>query len=90
MNTSANVSEYSIYKNNKCVGNFSQNNLCENRYHKLLKYQPLNEHTIMEFIYVEDNYNDCIEEDEPINLEDFLKKNILFNKVIKEYFKSKI
>lgn len=84
MSTSANVIEYTIYKDGKSVGRFSKNVLC--KYPdcaELLKYQPLNEHQILCWGY--DEEEELWEEDVE-NLESYLKKMIHYNKYIKEYF----
>jgi hypothetical protein len=88
MTTSANVIEYTIYNINnveKPVGRFSKHILCKYPdYAELLKYQPLNEHTIQAWGYDEEEDE---WEDEPENLEDFLKPMIPTNKKIRAYFK---
>jgi hypothetical protein len=50
---------------------------------ELLKYQPLNEHTIQAWGYDEEEEE---WEDEPENLEEFLKPMVVSNKKIREYF----
>lgn len=81
--TSANVIQYSIFKDEKEVGSHRENVMCKSNYESLLKYVPLKDHTIMAWGYdEEDEYWD----EEPVNLETFLKKMVLFNKIIKEYF----
>lgn len=84
MSTSANVIEYTIYKDDKEVGNFRKHMLCRLPDHAdLLKYQPLNEHTIQPWGYDEEE-DEWYDEEE--NLEDFLRKISKFNKKLKEYF----
>lgn len=85
MTTSANSIEHSIYKGEENVGNFRKNVMCSKPdYAELLKYQPLNEHTIQAWGYDEEEDQ---WEDEPENLENFLKRMIPTNKKIREYFK---
>lgn len=83
MTTSANSIEYTIFKNEKCVGRFRVNVMCRYPdYAELLKYEPLHEHTIQAWGYDEE---DDQWEDEPENLEDFLKK-MKTNRWLKTYF----
>lgn len=83
MATSANVIEYTIFKNQKAVGRFSKNVMCRfPEYAELLKYQPLNEHEIQAWGYDEEEDE---WEDEPQNLEAFLTI-MKTNKWIKAYF----
>jgi hypothetical protein len=83
MSTSANSIEYSIYKDDKEVGHFSVNVMCRYPdYAELLKYQPLSEHTIQAWGYDEEEDE---WEDEPQNLEDFLR-GMKTNKWLKTYF----
>lgn len=85
--TSANVIEYTIFRDGKSVGSHRQNLMCKSNLSKLLDFQPLSEHTILAWGYdEEDEYWE--DEDGEENLEDFLKGNVLFDKEIKEYFKS--
>jgi len=84
MTTSANVIEYTIYKDEKHVGRFRKHLLCKYPdYAELLKYQPLSEHTIQAWGYdeEEEEWSDELE-----NLEDFLKTMINHNKWLKAYF----
>ena len=81
--TSANVTEYDIRKGDVYVGHHSENAMCKSHFEKLLKYEPLKEHTIYPYGYDEEEE---LWEDEPINLYDFLKGMVRFNKTIKEYF----
>jgi hypothetical protein len=84
MTTSANVIEYTIYKGKEQVGRFSKHLLCKYPdYAELLKYQPLNEYTIQAWGY--DEEEDEWEEN-PENLEKFLKGMILYNKWLRDYF----
>jgi hypothetical protein len=84
MTTSANSIEHSIYKGEKNVGNFRKNIMCRlPDYAELLKYQPLKDHTIQAWGYDEEEDQ---WEDEPENLEDFLKPMVASNKKIREFF----
>lgn len=84
MSTSANSIEYTIYKGKKSVGRFRKNIMCiKPDYAELLKYQPLNEHTIQCWGYDEEEVS---WEDEPEKLEDFLKRMIISNRKIREFF----
>jgi hypothetical protein len=81
--TSANVIEYTIYKNGKKVGHFRKHLLCKYPdYAELLKYQPLEEHKIQAWGYdeEEEEWEEDIED-----LKEFLKK-MIYNKWIKAYF----
>ena len=82
MTTSANVIEYIIEKNGGIVGYYRQNILCKTKYHELLKFKPISEHTIQAWWYDEEEDRN---EDEPINLETFLKG--IREKELFEYFK---
>lgn len=83
MTTSANSINYSIYKDGKQVGSFRINIMCRfPDYAELLKYQPLNEHTIQAWGYDEEE-EDWYDEEE--NLERFLK-GMKTNKWLKAYF----
>jgi len=83
MSTSANVIEYTIYKSEKSVGRFRKNVLCSYPdYAELLKYQPLDEHSILAWGYDEDEEE---WEGEIQNLETYLK-SIYGNKWINYYF----
>lgn len=82
--TSANVIEYTIERNGEAVGHFRKHLLCKlPDYSDLLKYTPLMEHTIRAWGYDEEEE---LWEDEPVNLEMFLRKMIPFNAVIRENF----
>lgn len=83
MSTSANVIEYRIEKGGQQVGSHRINIMCETYYEKLLIFHPLSEHTITPWGYDEEEE---YWEDEPIELEEFLRKLIPTNKIIKEYF----
>jgi hypothetical protein len=86
MSTSANVIEYSIYKDGENVGNFRKHMLCRlPDYADLLKYQPLDQHTIQAWGYDEE---DDEWEDEEVNLDTFLKGMVRYNKKIKEYYET--
>lgn len=86
MSTSANVIEFDIFKGDEIVGHFRKNLLVRlPAYSDLLKYQPLKDHSILACGYdEEDNY---WEDDEPENLETFLRERRLYDKQLKEYFK---
>jgi len=86
MSTSANVIEYQIKKDGKNVGHYRQNILCKTHFENLLKFEPLNEHTITPSGYDEE---DEYWEDETVNLEVFLSSLIKWNKLIGEYFDNK-
>jgi hypothetical protein len=84
MTTSANSIEHSIYKGEKNVGNFRKNVMCRlPDYAELLKYQPLKDHTIQVWGYDEEEET---WEDEPENLENFLKPMVVSNRKIREFF----
>lgn len=83
MSTSANVVEYRIEKDGKQVGNYRQNIMCAGRYEEMLKYQPLEEHTVTPYGYDEDE--DYWESDTQ-NLKIYLEKLSRSNKIIREYF----
>ena len=78
------IGKYTIKRNNETVGYYRQNILCKSRYHELLKYQPLSDHTITAWGYDEE---DELWENEPKNLKNFLEK--IREKKIIEYFKNK-
>lgn len=83
--TSATVTEYTISKNDQAVGHFRKNYMCrEPRYSELLKYQPLNEHEITSWGYDED---DDLWENDPENLEDFMRRCIHYDIDVRKYFK---
>ena len=67
--TSTNVTQYRIEKDGKKVGNHYQHAYCKTKWHELLKFEPLEEHTITP--YGEDE-EECYWEREPQNLRDFL------------------
>jgi hypothetical protein len=84
MTTSANVIEYTIYKNGEHAGSFRTHQLCKYPdYAELLKYQPLKEHTIVAWGYDEEEEEWCDEEE---NLEEKLKRMAAYNKWLKAYF----
>jgi hypothetical protein len=69
--TSANVTEYTIRdKDGNKVGKHYQNCLCKTKWHELLKFTPLEDHTITAWGYDEDEE---LWEDEPVNLLTFLR-----------------
>lgn len=85
--TSANVVEYVIYKKDDEVGQFRKHMYCRlPEYSDLLKYQPLEDHTIQAWGYDED---DEVWYDEEIRLDKFLFKIKNTNKKLKEYFNEK-
>jgi len=88
--TSANVVEFYIYnKVGENVGHFRKHLLTRlPDYADLLKYEPLQEHTILAYGY--DEEDEYWEDDEAENLWEFLHKMIPYNKKIKEYFETKI
>ncbi len=81
--TSANVVEYRIEKDGKTVGHHRQHLMCNDRSDELLKFKPLEEHTITAFGYDEEEE---YWEEEPENLDKYLKTCIPINKTIREYF----
>jgi hypothetical protein len=86
MSTSANVIEYSIFKEGEEVGSFRKHLMCKYPlYSDLLKYQPLNEYEILAWGYdeEEDYWED---ENGPKNLETYLKG--IREKELIEYFKT--
>ena len=83
MSTSANVIEYRIEKDGIQVGNYRQNVMCKSRYEELLKYEPLQDHTITPYGYDEE---EDYWEDDTQNLKTYLEKLSRTNKVIREYF----
>lgn len=88
MSTSANVIEFTIYKDGESVGNFRKHMLTRlPDYADLLEYQPLNEHQILSWGY--DEEDEYWEDDEMDNLEEFLRRMIPYNKKIAEYFERK-
>lgn len=69
--TSANVVEYTIRDSlGKKVGSHSQHCYCKTRWHELLKFTPLESHTIQEWGYDEDEE---YWENAPKNLLTFLR-----------------
>lgn len=86
MTTSANVIEHSIIKDGKEVGTFRKNVLCRlPDYADLLKYQPLEAHTITTWGY--DEEEDEWEGDEQ-RLDKFLSSMRVFNKKLKIHFEN--
>lgn len=70
MSTSANVTEYTIRRNNKIVGNHSQHHLCKYSHHELLAFTPPSDFTIQASWTDEDEVEyDC--DEMPLN--DFLQ-----------------
>jgi len=69
--TSANVTIYVIRKGDKIVGEHSQHSYCKAHWEKLLKYQPLADHTIQWTWRDEDEE---LHEKDPEPLVDFLEK----------------
>ena len=69
--TSANVIKYTIRDaDNRVVGVHRQNVLCKTRWHELLKFNPLDSHTIQSWGYDE---GEAFWEEEPVNLLKFLR-----------------
>jgi hypothetical protein len=84
MTTSANSIEYDIMKNGEVVGHFRKNVLCRlPEFSDLLKYQPLEDHTILPYGYDEEE-DEWFDEEQ--NLKDFLYERKLYCKGLKEYF----
>jgi len=83
MTTSANVIEYRIEKDGAAVGNHHYNIMCKSHFEELLKFQPLEEHTITPYGYDEE---EDYWEDESENLNDFLMHLVHSNKEIREYY----
>jgi len=54
MTTSANVTMFDIKRHGEVVGTHSFNHLCKPRWEKLLRFTPLDEHTITPYGYDED------------------------------------
>ena len=44
--TSANVTNYTIYKDGETVGEHSQHHMCHTKWHRLYKFTPFTQHTI--------------------------------------------
>lgn len=88
MSTSTNIVEYDILKNGKVVGHFRKNIMCKfPLYSELLKYLPLQDHEIMPYGYDEEEE---LWENDIENLDTFLKRMILFDKKIREYYKNTV
>lgn len=86
MATSANVTEYTIYKDKKEVGHFRKHHLTKwPDYAELLKYQPLSEYDILPWGY---GYEDEYWEGKKQNLENYLQDMKSYNKRIKDFFES--
>ena len=84
MSTSANVTEYTIYKGDEQVGTFRKNWLCRlPEFSDLLKYLPLADHEVVRWGY--DEEEDYWEE-EPENLETFLRECKLHVRKIRDHF----
>lgn len=85
--TSANVIEYSIFKNGDEVGQFRKHLLTKYPlYSELLTYQPLSDYEILAWGYDEDE--EYWEDDKYENLEKFLRRIRLYEKELIEYFKN--
>ena len=69
--TSANVTEFRIFRNGKQVGSHSQHCMCKTHWEELLVFQPLGEHTILPWGLDEEEE---IWEGEEISLLTFLSK----------------
>jgi hypothetical protein len=52
--TSANTVNYEIYRNGKHVGRHSIHFMCKISYDRLLTFTPIEEHTILEYWYDEE------------------------------------
>ena len=84
MSTSANVIEYRITKNGETVGHFRKHLMCKlPDYSDLLKYEPLIDHEIIPNGYDEEEE---YWEDDPQNLENFLRGIARHNKILYDYF----
>lgn len=83
--TSANVIEFRIEKNGKHVGHHREHLMCKSHYEELLKFQPLNNHTITPYGYDEDEE---YWESETENLNTFITKRCLINKSLREAYKN--
>lgn len=82
--TSANVTEYTIYKGDKRVGSLRKHHLTKYPdFSELLKYQPLHEHEIEEQ-FLDENEETWYHE--PENLLTFMKRISKGNSIIKAYF----
>jgi hypothetical protein len=81
--TSENITEYRIEKDGKQVGHHREHAYCNSHYEVLLKFQPLKDFTIQPHVYDEE---DEYWEGDKINLEDYLRKLIPYNEVIKDFF----
>lgn len=84
MSTSANVTEYTIYKGGDNVGTFRKHWLCRlPEFSDLLKYLPLVDHEIVAWGYDEEEE---YWEEEPENLEKFLRETKSHVRKIRDYF----
>ena len=72
MTTSANVTEFTIFKDGEKVGTHRQHALCKSHWEELLKYEPISKHTIQAWGYDEEEE---YWEDRPIRLNLFLSGN---------------
>lgn len=69
--TSANVTDYTIYRNEIEVGTHSQHHFCKDRSRELLRFHPISEHTIKaHWLNEDEEYH----ESSPVGLLDFLSK----------------
>lgn len=75
--------KYRIEKDNKIVGYFHHNMLCDlPDYSSLLIYQPLIKHSIIPYNYDQKEYK----ENDMLNLENFLRGIARHNKILFDYF----
>ena len=88
MATSANVIEYRIMTlDDKNVGLHRQHLLCKEHWEDLIKFQPLENHTIQAYGY--DEEDEYWESEEIENLKDFLIRKAKYNKDLKEALNNK-
>lgn len=88
MSTSANVIEYRIMTlDDKNVGLHRQHLLCKEHWEDLLKFQPLENHTIQAYGY--DEEDEYWESEDIHNLKEFLDKKAKHNKTLKELLYNK-
>jgi hypothetical protein len=89
MTTSANVTVYVIYKNGVKVGEHSQHHYCKTRWFELLKFEPVDEHTIQ---WTWEDENEELHSKKPVPLKKFLKQFSPEEMIPweSEFFKSKL
>lgn len=81
------TSEYNIINKltGEVAGTFHKNHLCKYPdYAELLKYQPLSDFMIVAYGYIDETDEDW--EDDPEELEHFLREDFSYNKWLKAYF----